>query len=109
MVHKRVLVVMIVTYFGQTMDKLSDVPSCFLVLANLSSRTISFASIMGIVQDTHLVGQQYVWLTTCGTRLFRNDARRQMNSDSVDQFISRCRIISYPIYLMSIDHLVTTK
>ncbi|KIM90993.1 hypothetical protein PILCRDRAFT_811495 [Piloderma croceum F 1598] len=29
MAHKCVLVVMVVTYFGQMMDKLSDVPSCF--------------------------------------------------------------------------------
>ncbi|KZV63835.1 MFS general substrate transporter [Peniophora sp. CONT] len=49
MVHKRVLVVMVVTYFAQTLDK----------------GTINFASIMGIVEDTHLVGQQYSWLTTC--------------------------------------------
>ncbi|KAI5894026.1 MFS general substrate transporter [Schizophyllum commune H4-8] len=49
MIHKRVLVVMVVTYFAQTLDK----------------GTINFASIMGIVQDTHLVGQQYSWLTTC--------------------------------------------
>ncbi|KAJ7576126.1 major facilitator superfamily domain-containing protein [Mycena floridula] len=49
MIHKRVLVVMVVTYFAQTLDK----------------GTINFASIMGIVQDTHLVGQQYAWLTTC--------------------------------------------
>ncbi|KAJ7575750.1 MFS general substrate transporter [Mycena floridula] len=49
MIHKRVLVVMAVTYFAQTLDK----------------GTINFASIMGIVQDTHLVGQQYTWLTTC--------------------------------------------
>ncbi|KAF8826582.1 hypothetical protein HHX47_DHR5000201 [Lentinula edodes] len=41
MIHKRVLVVMIVT-------------------------TMSFASIMGITADTHLVGQEYAWLTTCG-------------------------------------------
>ncbi|KAJ7576561.1 MFS general substrate transporter [Mycena floridula] len=46
MIHKRVLVVMAVTYFAQTL-------------------TINFASITGIVQDTHLVGQQYAWLTTC--------------------------------------------
>ncbi|KAJ3729012.1 major facilitator superfamily domain-containing protein [Lentinula guzmanii] len=26
---------------------------------------MSFASIMGITTDTHLVGQQYAWLTTC--------------------------------------------
>ncbi|RDX44014.1 MFS general substrate transporter [Lentinus brumalis] len=50
MIHKRVLLVMVVTYFAQTLDK----------------GTINFASIMGIVEDTHLVGQQYSWLTTCG-------------------------------------------
>ncbi|KAF8915909.1 major facilitator superfamily domain-containing protein [Mucidula mucida] len=49
MVHKRVLVVMIVTYFAQTLDK----------------GTINFASIMGIKEDARLVGQQYAWLTTC--------------------------------------------
>ncbi|EIN10598.1 MFS general substrate transporter [Punctularia strigosozonata HHB-11173 SS5] len=49
MVHKRVLVVMVVTYFAQTLDK----------------GTINFASIMGIQEDTHLHGQQYAWLTTC--------------------------------------------
>ncbi|KAI0796497.1 MFS general substrate transporter [Abortiporus biennis] len=49
MVHKRVLVVMVVTYFAQTLDK----------------GTINFASIMGIVEDNHLHGQQYAWLTTC--------------------------------------------
>ncbi|THH12312.1 hypothetical protein EW146_g7742 [Bondarzewia mesenterica] len=49
MIHKRVLVVMVVTYFAQTLDK----------------GTINFASIMGIQQDAHLHGQQYSWLTTC--------------------------------------------
>ncbi|KAJ7628862.1 MFS general substrate transporter [Roridomyces roridus] len=49
MVHRRVLVVMVVTYFAQTLDK----------------GTLNFASIMGIIQDTHLHGQQYAWLTTC--------------------------------------------
>ncbi|KAI0033800.1 MFS general substrate transporter [Vararia minispora EC-137] len=49
MVHKRVLVVMVVTYFAQTLDK----------------GTVNFASIMGIIGDTHLHGQQYAWLTTC--------------------------------------------
>ncbi|KII95361.1 hypothetical protein PLICRDRAFT_170021 [Plicaturopsis crispa FD-325 SS-3] len=49
MIHKRVLVVMVVTYFAQTLDK----------------GTLNFASIMGIVTDTHLEGQQYSWLTTC--------------------------------------------
>ncbi|KAK7695578.1 hypothetical protein QCA50_000214 [Cerrena zonata] len=49
MVHKRVLVVMVVTYFAQTLDK----------------GTINFASIMGIITDNNLHGQQYAWLTTC--------------------------------------------
>ncbi|KAG7097130.1 hypothetical protein E1B28_004508 [Marasmius oreades] len=49
MVHKRVLVVMVVTYFAQTLDK----------------GTINFASIMGIIEDNKLRGQQYAWLTTC--------------------------------------------
>ncbi|KAF7355160.1 MFS general substrate transporter [Mycena sanguinolenta] len=49
MVDKRVMVVMVVTYFAQTLDK----------------GTLNFASIMGIIQDTHLHGQQYSWLTTC--------------------------------------------
>ncbi|KAJ3790514.1 major facilitator superfamily domain-containing protein [Lentinula aff. detonsa] len=49
MIHKRVLVVMVITYFCQTLDK----------------GTMSFASIMGITTDTHLIGQQYAWLTTC--------------------------------------------
>jgi hypothetical protein len=31
--------------------------------------TINFASIMGIREDTHLKGQQYAWLTTCGKLL----------------------------------------
>ena len=50
MVHKRVLVIMVATYFLQALDK----------------GTINFASIMGIIEDTHLVGSQYSWLTTCG-------------------------------------------
>ncbi|CAK7221644.1 hypothetical protein SEUCBS140593_004635 [Sporothrix eucalyptigena] len=49
MIDKRVLVVMIATYFLQAIDK----------------GTLSFASIMGIVADTGLVGQDYSWLTTC--------------------------------------------
>lgn len=49
LVHKRVLLVMVVTYFAQTLDK----------------GTINFASIMGIRTDTRLHGQQYAWLTTC--------------------------------------------
>jgi hypothetical protein len=42
MIDKRVLVIMIATYFIQAIDK----------------GTLSFASIMGIVPDTHLHGQQ---------------------------------------------------
>ncbi|KAH8106299.1 MFS general substrate transporter [Cristinia sonorae] len=49
MIHKRVLVVMVTTYFAQSLDK----------------GTINFASIMGIVEDSNLHGQQYAWLTTC--------------------------------------------
>lgn len=49
MIDKRVLIVMVCTYFLQAIDK----------------GTLSFASIMGIVDDTHLVGQEYSWLTTC--------------------------------------------
>lgn len=49
MIDKRVLSIMICTYFLQAIDK----------------GTLSFASIMGIRQDTGLVGQQYSWLTTC--------------------------------------------
>ncbi|KAJ3575174.1 hypothetical protein NP233_g1276 [Leucocoprinus birnbaumii] len=49
MIHKRVLSVMVITYFAQTLDK----------------GTINFASIMGIREDTHLKGQEYAWLTTC--------------------------------------------
>ncbi|KAF5388085.1 hypothetical protein D9615_000249 [Tricholomella constricta] len=49
MIHKRVLTVMVVTYFAQSLDK----------------GTINFASIMGIREDTNLKGQEYAWLTTC--------------------------------------------
>ncbi|KAK1723843.1 major facilitator superfamily transporter [Colletotrichum acutatum] len=48
MIDKRVLSVMVFTYFMQSLDK----------------GTMSFASIMGIIPDTGLVGQQYSWLTT---------------------------------------------
>ncbi|KAJ5689861.1 hypothetical protein N7462_004253 [Penicillium macrosclerotiorum] len=47
-IDKRVMVVMVITYLVQTLDK----------------GTLSYASIMGIEEDTHLVGQQYSWLTT---------------------------------------------
>ncbi|XP_006460190.1 hypothetical protein AGABI2DRAFT_117146 [Agaricus bisporus var. bisporus H97] len=49
LIHKRILLVMVVTYFAQTLDK----------------GTINFASIMGILEDTNLKGQEYAWLTTC--------------------------------------------
>jgi hypothetical protein len=34
--------------------------------AHIAPRTINFASIMGIIEDTDLKGQEYAWLTTCG-------------------------------------------
>jgi len=49
LIDKRVLSIMIFTYFLQALDK----------------GTMSFAAIMGIRKDAHLVGQQYQWLTTC--------------------------------------------
>ncbi|KAL2148976.1 hypothetical protein VTH82DRAFT_1662 [Thermothelomyces myriococcoides] len=49
LIDKRVLVIMITTYFLQAIDK----------------GTMSFASIMGIIEDTNLHDQQYQWLTTC--------------------------------------------
>lgn len=49
MIDKRVLVVMITTYFLQAIDK----------------GTLTFSSIMGIQTDAGLVGQEYNWLTTC--------------------------------------------
>jgi len=49
LVDRRVLSIMIFTYFLQALDK----------------GTMSFASIMNIRKDTHLVGQQFAWLTTC--------------------------------------------
>ncbi|KAL4945702.1 hypothetical protein BDV06DRAFT_219095 [Aspergillus oleicola] len=48
MIDKRVLVVMVVTYLIQTLDK----------------GALSFASVMGIIEDTNLQGNQYQWLTT---------------------------------------------
>lgn len=48
-IDKRILTVMVCTYFLQAIDK----------------GTLSFASIMGIREDTNLVGQEYSWLTTC--------------------------------------------
>ncbi|PMD54472.1 major facilitator superfamily transporter [Hyaloscypha bicolor E] len=48
MIDKRVLAIMIGTYLIQTLDK----------------GTMSFASIMGIIPETHLVGTQYSWLTS---------------------------------------------
>lgn len=49
LIDRRVLVVMITTYFLQAVDK----------------GTLSFSSIMNLPEDTGLVGQQYNWLTTC--------------------------------------------
>ncbi|KAK3305253.1 general substrate transporter [Chaetomium strumarium] len=49
LIDKRVLLIMIATYFLQAIDK----------------GTMSFASIMGIVEDTGLEGPDYSWLTTC--------------------------------------------
>jgi MFS family permease len=49
LVDKRVLFIMIFTYFLQALDK----------------GTLSFSSIMGIRTDLHLHGQQFSWLTTC--------------------------------------------
>ncbi|KAJ5288717.1 MFS general substrate transporter [Penicillium angulare] len=48
LIDKRVLVVMTGTYFLQSLDK----------------NAISFAAIMGIQEDAHLVGQDYSWLHT---------------------------------------------
>ncbi|KAH8695513.1 putative 2-ketogluconate transporter [Talaromyces proteolyticus] len=48
-IDRRVLSFMVITYFLQAIDK----------------GTLAFTSIMGIQTDTHLVGQQYSWLTTC--------------------------------------------
>ncbi|KAK9378442.1 major facilitator superfamily domain-containing protein [Kockiozyma suomiensis] len=48
-IDRRVLPVMVITYFLQALDK----------------GTLSFASIMGIKEETGLVGQDYQWLTTC--------------------------------------------
>ncbi|KAJ5293419.1 uncharacterized protein N7443_009372 [Penicillium atrosanguineum] len=48
MIDKRILVVMMVTYLIQTLDK----------------GAMSFSSIMGIMDDAHLASNQYSWLTT---------------------------------------------
>ncbi|PWN48501.1 MFS general substrate transporter [Violaceomyces palustris] len=48
-IDRRVLPVMVVTYFLQSLDK----------------GILSLASIMGIQEDWKLKGQQYSWLTTC--------------------------------------------
>ncbi|KAF6830607.1 allantoate permease [Colletotrichum musicola] len=48
-IDRRILLVMIGTYFLQAIDK----------------GTMSFASVMGLRTDTGLVGQQFSWLTTC--------------------------------------------
>lgn len=49
LIDKRVLVVMVFTYFLQAIDK----------------GTLSFTSIMNLPDDLNLKGQQYSWLTTC--------------------------------------------
>ncbi|EHL02653.1 putative Uncharacterized transporter [Glarea lozoyensis 74030] len=49
LIDKRVLSIMVFTYFLQALDK----------------GTMSFTSIMGVKEDLHLVGQQFSWLTTC--------------------------------------------
>ena len=49
LINKRVLPIMVFTYFIQALDK----------------GTLSFTSIMGIRTDLHLVAQEYNWLTTC--------------------------------------------
>jgi hypothetical protein len=49
LIDKRVLSIMVFTYFLQALDK----------------GTMSFTSIMGVKEDLGLVGQQFSWLTTC--------------------------------------------
>ncbi|KAI6085623.1 major facilitator superfamily domain-containing protein [Hypoxylon rubiginosum] len=49
MIDKRILVIMVITYFMQALDK----------------GTISFVSIMKLPEDTNLKGQEFSWLTTC--------------------------------------------
>lgn len=50
MIDRRVLVIMVLTYFLQALDK----------------GTLSFTSIMGIRKDLNLLdGQKFSWLTTC--------------------------------------------
>ncbi|KAK2762293.1 hypothetical protein FQN54_001303 [Arachnomyces sp. PD_36] len=49
MIDRRVLLIMIITYFLQALDK----------------GTVSFTSIMHMPEDLGLVGQQFSWLTTC--------------------------------------------
>ncbi|CAG9950641.1 unnamed protein product [Clonostachys rosea f. rosea IK726] len=48
MINRRILAIQLVTYFCQGLDK----------------GNLNFASIMGIKDDAHLVGQQYQWLGT---------------------------------------------
>ncbi|KAI9284271.1 major facilitator superfamily domain-containing protein [Umbelopsis sp. AD052] len=49
LIDRRVLVIIVFTYFLQALDK----------------GTLAFSSIMNLPKDTGLVGQQYAWLTTC--------------------------------------------
>ncbi|CAI7595718.1 unnamed protein product [Penicillium bialowiezense] len=47
-ITRRVLVIQVITYFCQSLDK----------------GILNYASIMGLKEDTHLVGQEYAWLGT---------------------------------------------
>ncbi|KAK8061683.1 hypothetical protein PG994_008049 [Apiospora phragmitis] len=58
LIDRRVLTVMIATYFLQAVDK----------------GTMSFSSIMGIREDAGLRGSEYSWLTTC---IYPRRARRR--------------------------------
>ncbi|KAJ5657891.1 2-ketogluconate transporter [Penicillium longicatenatum] len=49
LIDRRVLVIMVLTYLVQALDK----------------GTLSFTSIMGFLDDTHVDTNQYAWLSTC--------------------------------------------
>ncbi|OOQ88733.1 putative 2-ketogluconate transporter [Penicillium brasilianum] len=49
LIDRRVLTIMVFTYLVQALDK----------------GTLSFTSIMGILDDAHLHGNEYAWLSTC--------------------------------------------
>ncbi|KAJ7228810.1 MFS general substrate transporter [Mycena pura] len=74
MVHRRILTVMVITYFAQTLDK----------------GTLNFASIMGILQDTNLHGQQYAWLTTCGYLLWEFPTNRLIQHLPIGKYLGFC-------------------